>query len=245
MLSPGHPAGGPACDSSASAERRPTWPGIPRNAIFLIYSGGLPWQVLARQAGEAFAAEAAAGRSRAPGGGCRQLAGIRPPADGSLKAVSKPLLSPADWYASLPAVYASACLLLTDTQDRVLLVKPNYRSYWAIPGGMVEADETPHECAAREITEEIGLDIKTGDLLVIDWIPPEGDRPRVMTNYIFDGGTIDDPSAIRIQDQELDDIRFWTWEEAETKMPANTAARIPAARQARKNRRTIYLPGSS
>jgi len=34
---------------------------------------------------------------------------------------------------------------------------------------------------------------------------------------------------------------FCTWEEAESRMPANTAGRIPAA-QAREGERTIYLP---
>lgn len=154
------------------------------------------------------------------------------------------LLSPADWYASLPTVYASACMLLTDPQNRVLLVKPNYRTYWAIPGGMIEADETPHECVTREVAEELGLDITAGDLLVVDWVPPQGDRPRVMTNYIFDGGTIQNRAAIRLQHDELDDAQFCTWEQAATMMPANTAARIPAARQARKDQRTIYLPAS-
>jgi ADP-ribose pyrophosphatase YjhB (NUDIX family) len=158
--------------------------------------------------------------------------------------MSRSLLSPADWYASLPTVYASACMLLTDPHDRVMLVKPNYRTYWAIPGGMVEAGEAPHECVAREIAEELGLDITAGDLLVVDWVPPHGDRPRVMTNYIFDGGTIEDPAAIQLQHDELDDAQFCTWEQAETKMPASTAARIPAARQARKDQRTIYLPTS-
>jgi hypothetical protein len=37
------------------------------------------------------------------------------------------MLSPPDWYASLPTVYASACILLTDPHDHVLLVKPGYR----------------------------------------------------------------------------------------------------------------------
>lgn len=156
-----------------------------------------------------------------------------------------PLLSPADWYASLPTVYASACMLLTDTDDRILLVKPNYRTYWAIPGGMVEAGEAPHQCVTREVAEELGLRITAGELLVVDWVPPQGDRPRVMTNYIFDGGVIDDPAAIQLQNEELDDARFWTWEQAEARMPANTAARIPAARNARKDQRTIYLPGGS
>lgn len=159
--------------------------------------------------------------------------------------MSASLLSPADWYASLPTVYASACMLLTDPDDRVLLVKPGYRAWWAIPGGIVEAGEAPHQCAAREIAEELGLDIKPGDLLVIDWVPPQGDRPRVMTNYIFDGGIIEAPAAIRLQEAELDDARFWTWDQAEAQMPVGTAARIPAARNARKTQRTIYLPQAS
>jgi ADP-ribose pyrophosphatase YjhB (NUDIX family) len=136
-------------------------------------------------------------------------------------------------------------MLLTDTDDRILLVKPNYRTYWAIPGGMVEAGEAPHQCVTREVAEELGLRITAGELLVVDWVPPQGDRPRVMTNYIFDGGVIDDPAAIQLQNEELDDARFWTWEQAEARMPANTAARIPAARNARKDQRTIYLPGGS
>jgi 8-oxo-dGTP diphosphatase len=159
--------------------------------------------------------------------------------------MSRPLLSPADWYASLPTVYASACMLLTDPHDRVLMVKPNYRTYWAIPGGMVEASEAPHECVQREIAEELGLHINAGDLLVVHWVPPQGDRPRVMTNYVFDGGIIEEPAAIQLQDTELDDAQFCTWEQAETMMPANAAARIPAARRARKDQRTIYLPANS
>jgi 8-oxo-dGTP diphosphatase len=149
--------------------------------------------------------------------------------------MSRSLLSPADRYASLPTVYASACMLLTDPHDQVLLVKPNYRTYWAIPGGMVDAGEAPHECVSREVAEELGLDISAAALLVADWVPPQGARPRVMTNYIFDGRTIQDPQAIRLQHDELDDAQFFTWEQAETRMPANTAARIPASRRARKD----------
>jgi 8-oxo-dGTP diphosphatase len=156
--------------------------------------------------------------------------------------VSKPYLEPPQWYASLPTIYVSACMLLTDHDDRVLLVKPNYRSYWAIPGGIVDDGEPPHECARREVAEELGLDATLGELLVVDWAPPLGDRPRPMMNFIFDGGTIDNPARIQLQTEELDDARFWAWDEAATKLPAATSARIPAARTARKNRRTIYLP---
>jgi hypothetical protein len=58
----------------------------------------------------------------------------------------------------------------------------------------------------------------------------------------FDGGTVTDPSRIRLRTDELDAAQFWPWEQAATQLPAATAARIPASRTARKNQRTIFLP---
>jgi 8-oxo-dGTP diphosphatase len=152
------------------------------------------------------------------------------------------LLSQADWYASLPTVYVSAGMLITDAADRMLIVKPNYRPHWGIPGGIVEDGEAPHQGAAREVAEEVGLDLIAGDLLVVDWVAAEGTRPRAVTSYLFDGGTVGGDVPIRLQEEELDDAQFVSWAEAEARMPAHTAARVPAARQARLDRRTVYLP---
>ncbi|MBG0829923.1 NUDIX hydrolase [Planomonospora sp. ID67723] len=157
--------------------------------------------------------------------------------------MSEPHLEPAEWYATLPTVFASACLLFTDAEDRVLLVKPNYRPYWMIPGGVIEPGELPQECAAREIGEELGLAVRAGDLLVVDWSPPVDDRPRVLVNFLFDGGVLDGPVELRLQAEELDDAAFLPWEEAAALLAAHNAPRLPAARRARKERRTIYLSG--
>ncbi|MBE1584333.1 NUDIX domain-containing protein [Nonomuraea angiospora] len=156
--------------------------------------------------------------------------------------MSKSFLEPAQWYATLPAFYASACALLTDTEDRVLMVKPNYRPHWAFPGGIMEADELPHECAVREVGEELGLRVAVTGLLVVDWALPVGDRPQSMINFVFDGGTVTDPGQIVLQTSELDDFGFFPWDEAARLLPAATAPRIPAARRARDDARTIYLP---
>jgi len=151
-------------------------------------------------------------------------------------------LSPADWYASLPTVYVSASMLITDAAGRVLIVKPNYRPLWSIPGGIVEDGEPPHHGVSREIAEELGLDLAAGDLLVVDWVPAAGERPRAIINYLFDGGTLDGQVSIRLQEEELDAAEFVPWAEAEARMPATMAARVPAARQARQDARTVYLP---
>ncbi|GIH73730.1 NUDIX domain-containing protein [Planobispora longispora] len=155
--------------------------------------------------------------------------------------MSKPLLDPEQWYATLPTAFVSACLLLTDADDRVLVVKPNYRPYWMIPGGVIEAGELPQECAAREIGEELGLDVRAGELLVVQWSPPVDDRPRAMVNFLFDGGTVADPAGIRLQEEELDDAAFLPWDEAAARLAFHTAPRLLAARQAREAGRIVYL----
>ncbi|WP_218005817.1 NUDIX domain-containing protein [Actinomadura hibisca] len=151
---------------------------------------------------------------------------------------------PAQWYAQMPAVHISASVLFTDPADRVLLVKPNYRPYWAFPGGIAEDGEPPHLCAAREAAEETGLRITLHTLLVVDWAPPAGDRNRPMMNFLFDGGTITDPSQITLQYDELDEYAFLTWDTATARFPDHTARRIPAARQARLDHHTLYLPAT-
>ncbi len=57
------------------------------------------------------------------------------------------LMDAGSWFASLPTMYGSAAALITDTDGpsaRVLLVKPNYRAGWSLPGGILEQGEPPH-----------------------------------------------------------------------------------------------------
>src|SRR4051794_31750398 len=120
-------------------------------------------------------------------------------------------LEPAEWYATLPTVYVSASMLMTDHQDRILLVKPNYRPGWSIPGGVLDEGELPHDCASREIAEELGLSVPAGDLLVLHWAPRFDDRPKPMINFVFDGGIVDGLDEVRLQAEELDDAGFFDW----------------------------------
>ncbi|MGJ6964640.1 NUDIX domain-containing protein [Streptosporangium sp. G11] len=157
--------------------------------------------------------------------------------------MSEPRPDPADWYATLPSVFVSACMLLTDAEDRVLLVKPNYRPGWNFPGGIVEDGEAPHDGAVREVAEELGVSVKAGELLVVHWIPPSEDRPRALVNFMFDGGVLEDPSRIRLQAEELDEAAFLPWDTAAPLLPAHISPRLAAGRLARGNQHPVYLPG--
>ncbi|MFF9163536.1 NUDIX domain-containing protein [Streptomyces longwoodensis] len=111
----------------------------------------------------------------------------------------------AAYIASLPRVLVGAAALFRDAGGRVLLVEPNYREGWALPGGTVESDdgESPRQGARRETLEEIGLDRPVGRLLAVDWVPGT-DRPPLVA-YLYDGGVLDedDLKAIRLQEEEL------------------------------------------
>lgn len=137
----------------------------------------------------------------------------------------------ATYIAGLPRVLAGAALLLRDAEGRVLLVEPNYREGWALPGGTVESDsgETPRQGARRETVEEIGLDLEVGRLLAVDWVPGAG-RPPIVA-YLYDGGVLreDQFKAIRLQEEELLSWRLVSREELGEYLPGALGRRVLAA----------------
>ena len=146
------------------------------------------------------------------------------------------------WFATLPTMFGAAAALFTNPAGRILLVKPNYRNHWSVPGGMLDDGEPPHEGCRREVEEEIGLQITPGPLLVIDWVAPDAIRPRPIVHFIFDGGELDDDVPIRLQEAELDDYRFTEPGDLASYLPPFLAARVAAALRARVAGGTVYLP---
>jgi ADP-ribose pyrophosphatase YjhB (NUDIX family) len=137
----------------------------------------------------------------------------------------------ATYIASLPRVLAGAAALFRDAEGRVLLVEPNYRDGWALPGGTIESDtgETPRQGARRETAEEIGLDIALGRLLAVDWVHGTARPPLVA--YLYDGGILEDKDleAIRLQEEELLSWRLVAHEELTAYLPGALGRRVLAA----------------
>ena len=149
------------------------------------------------------------------------------------------------WYASLPTMYGAAAALITCPAGRVLLVKPNYREHWSLPGGILEHGEPPHAGCAREVEEEVGLRISVGPLLVVDWAPPDRQRPRPFVYFVFDGGEAKPDADIRLQEEELDGWRFTEPGEFGEYLPPFMQARCAAALRARAAGAAIYLPAGT
>ena len=144
--------------------------------------------------------------------------------------------------AALPSKRMAAGVLYVDDQDRVLIVEPTYRDHWNLPGGVVEANESPYAAARREIGEELGLDRAPGRLLVVDWMPPKPDRSDGVM-VLFDGGclTADDISALRLPPEELRGYAFCTIAEAANRLSPRLGRHLAAAVEAHHTGTVAYL----
>jgi 8-oxo-dGTP diphosphatase len=139
---------------------------------------------------------------------------------------------PVAWHASLPGVILSAAALIGDGAGGVLVVKPNYRDHWTLPGGICEFGEAPRAGCAREVAEELGLRQRIGALLAIDWQPSQemyGPTARPAVFFIFDGGTLTSLSGIRLQPEELDDCQFARASDLDALLLPASVPRVAAA----------------
>ena len=102
--------------------------------------------------------------------------------------------------------------IIITKDDHVLLMKrkgPHGQGSWSTPGGHLDFGETPEGCAAREVKEEVGLD-------VVDI------RFRAVTNDVFDttgkhyitiwmdGKTLPNDPIIAAED-EVAEIGWFAW----------------------------------
>ena len=92
--------------------------------------------------------------------------------------------------ARLPRTRAIAQGVLRDPKGRVLLCELSYKREWDLPGGVVDPGESPATCVEREIFEELGLTVKVGRLLAVNWLPPWRGWDDALL-YLFDLGVHD------------------------------------------------------
>jgi len=146
------------------------------------------------------------------------------------------------YYESLPQKRMGADCLFFNERNEVLLVKPNYKPVWEIPGGVVEQNELPKQCCQREVFEEIGLRREIGPLLVIDYNSQCEPKTESLM-FVFDGGVLLESEIMRIQLQtdELIDFTFFSQDGLPEAMTETLKGRVLAAWQQRFKSQAIYL----
>lgn len=112
-----------------------------------------------------------------------------------------------DFFANLPATRGAAGALIRSESGDVLLVRRVYapEQPWGIPGGIMDAEESPLAACRREILEELGVTARVRALLVVDWVPPIPPRTAAY-QWLF---RVDVPSTdFRLPPEELSG---WEW----------------------------------
>jgi 8-oxo-dGTP diphosphatase len=93
----------------------------------------------------------------------------------------------------------AASVALID-RSRVLLIQranPPYHGLWTLPGGRLEAGETPEAAAARELKEELGLAVfALRQVTRLSLGGTRGFRLQVFATEAFEGEIVPSPEIV-------------------------------------------------
>lgn len=134
-------------------------------------------------------------------------------------------------------------VVMTDSRGRILLCKTTFKKDWELPGGFAEPGESPMQAASREVAEEIGLDLRVGRLLAMDWLPPYLGWSDAI-ELLYDGGEhpVDLPERLEYDTREIVHAAWFDVHAiADVVSPLN-ARRLPLIIP-RKPERTLHLEG--
>lgn len=155
--------------------------------------------------------------------------------------------SRAEWLATLPQKRSASGALFFNEQQQLLVLEPKIQEYqkgWGLPGGMVDAGESPRQAAERETLEEIGLTLTVGRLLCLDYMPAHiDDATQDSYQMIFDGGVLSASqiAQIKLCDVEIASYHFMDADSALPLLKPSLIQRTRMALQARSNGVTYYL----
>lgn len=128
---------------------------------------------------------------------------------------------------------SSSAVLFRNEMGNWLLVELTYKKGFGLPGGKSEKNESPIECAKREVMEEIGLDIEPKKILCIHYYYVEKYESEAIQFY-FDGGVLtqDQINSIKLQENEIKAIHFLEEKHVLDKFYTSMKLRFPYLRKA-------------
>jgi ADP-ribose pyrophosphatase YjhB (NUDIX family) len=111
--------------------------------------------------------------------------------------------------------------VIPERRGRILLmrrgIEPRYGA-WTYPGGFMEIDETVEECAVREAQEEVGIQVRLGDMVGLYSRPaPQSPgivsivyRGRVVAGRVTPGREALEARWLRPEEIPWDDLAYQT-----------------------------------
>ncbi|MCX6766329.1 MAG: NUDIX hydrolase [Candidatus Moranbacteria bacterium] len=157
-------------------------------------------------------------------------------------------MSDKDYIKNLPKKRMASGVILLNEAGEILIVKPSYKNYWSVPGGVIDENESPRNAALREVKEEIGLDPKKMKLVCVDYMSPQDSGYSTHDEniqFIFYGGVLtgNDIKSIKLAEEEISEYKFVSKEDAIEMVSDRLSNRLRSCFDALEKRDTIYLEG--
>lgn len=142
----------------------------------------------------------------------------------------------------LPKKQVGTAVLFFNTKGELLIVKPDYKDGWLVPGGSTDENESPLSSAIRETREEIGLDISNLKFIGVYYTQAKGVYSDSL-KFIFHGGVLDDTKIrqIKLQTNEITEFRFISTDKAIPLLSNSLKKSIPQCLVAIKNGAVAYI----
>ena len=100
--------------------------------------------------------------------------------------------------------FTVSAVVLRDADERILVVRKRGTSKYMLPGGKIEAGESPAQAAVRELLEEVGAELVPDSLVFVgEWTAPAANEAgRTVHGHIFEHPWIDG-LAVRAEIEDL------------------------------------------
>jgi ADP-ribose pyrophosphatase YjhB (NUDIX family) len=138
-----------------------------------------------------------------------------------------------DYIRQHPKKLVGTGAIFFNERGELLIVKPNYKEGWLVPGGGVENMESPMTGCLREIKEEVGLEVPYVTFLCLAYGINNSDEGEAYDGlyFTFYAGVLTDEqiSKIVLQKEELTEFKFCPPEEALQLLSRGLSERIRAA----------------
>ncbi len=146
------------------------------------------------------------------------------------------------YYDSLDKKPMGAGALFFNNKKELLILKPTYKNYWSIPGGVVDKNESPLEACTREIKEELALNIKIKKLLCMSYYHIKNKKGESI-QFMFWGGILNSKqiAKIKLPEDEISEFKFVKIKDALNLVSENMRKRMQMSSKALKNNTISYF----